>query len=338
MKLRYIIPIVLIVIIGTSIFYFNMQQTQPLIVFCADAYTIKISEMLSLFHNQTGIPVAPVRGGGSLALARDIAGGLPVSVFVSVALEAYTQRYLQSRYSGWAIAFATDEMVIAYSNATLLNPAAKQIIDLFERARSTNSNYDYFLAFNNLTSGVVKVGISNPNDDPAGFRGWLVLKMAGYLYANSTDYFVNRISKNKGNVTGIHAAELVFPLVYGQIHFLFIYKSSAIAKKLNYISLPPQINLGEQKYSQFYSMFSINLEKGPIFGSPIYLSISVPKDAVNINAAFKFVEFVIENNTLLSKYGLKPLVPSLLFNSTAVPNEILNLIKSNKVIIAGSLP
>jgi molybdate/tungstate transport system substrate-binding protein len=102
--------------------------------------------------------------------------------------------------------------------------------------------------------------------------------------------------------------------------------------------LPPQINLGEQKYSQFYSMFSINLEKGPIFGSPIYLSISVPKDAVNINAAFKFVEFVIENNTLLRKYGLKPLVPLLLFNSTAVPNEILNLIKSNKVIVAGSLP
>jgi molybdate/tungstate transport system substrate-binding protein len=341
MKKRFIIiilAILIIAIIAISLYYFNMQQSQPLIVYCADAYTIEINELLSLFHNQTGIPVAPVHGGGSLALAREIAAGAYVSAFVSVALEAYTQSYLQSRYSGWAIAFVTDEMSIAYSNATLSNPIAKQIIDLFEKARNTNSSHYYFLAFNNLTSGIVKVGIANPNNDPAGFRGWLVLKIAGYVYANSTDYFVNRIIMNKGNITGSHAAELVFPLVYGQIQFLFIYRSAAIAKKLYYIPLPPQINLGSQKYFQFYSKFSVNLAKGPIYGSPIYLSISIPKDATNIHIAFKFVEFVIDHNVLLAKYGLNPLIPSLLFNSTNVPNEIINLIKSNKIIMAGSLP
>jgi len=341
MKKRFIViilAVLILIIVTISLYYFNIQQSQPLIVYCADAYTIEINELLSLFHNKTGIPVAPVHGGGSLALAREIAGGVPVSTFVSVALEAYTQPYLKSRYSGWAISFVTDEMSIAYSNATLLNPIAKQIIDLFEKARNTNSTYDYFLAFSNLTSGIIKVGIANPNDDPAGFRGWLVLKMAGYLYANSTDFFVNRIVKNNGNVTGSHAAELVSPLVYGQIQFLFIYRSAAIAKKLYYIPLPPQINLGSQKYSQFYSKFKIDLAKGPIYGSPIYLSISVPKDATNIDATYKFVEFVIENNVLLTKYGLNPLIPSLLFNNTNVSEEIMNLIKSNKVIIAGSLP
>jgi molybdate/tungstate transport system substrate-binding protein len=334
------IAILMVIIAFSAIVLYRVYVTPaspPLQAYVADAYEGEATAMLQSFHHQSGIPVAPPDTGGSFALARQIAEGERASVFISVVLNAYTENYLQGAYSGWAIAFASDQMVLAYSNATLQSKDGAALIELFKRAYSLNSSALYFNAFSNLTSGSFRIGISDPNSDPAGFRAFLVLEMAGYLYAGSSQYFVHRVIINHSNVTASNAAELVTPLTTGNIQFLFIYKSSALSKGLGMIQLPPDVNLGSPSYSRFYSRFSYNLTTGQVSGSPIYLYISVPATSPDKQEAFQFVSFVVKNSFVLSGFGLVPLSPAFLYNSTVPPMQITNLVLQGYLQYEGAL-
>ncbi len=68
----------------------------PLISFSADAYSIEATNLLNSFAQSTGVPVAPVKSGGSFADAIKIAAGAPDDVFISVALSATGPRYLKN--------------------------------------------------------------------------------------------------------------------------------------------------------------------------------------------------------------------------------------------------
>ena len=86
-------------------------------------------------------------------------------------------------------------------------------VSQFASANSTNSTTLYSEAYSNLTSGLVKVGISDPNSDPAGFRAWINLEIAGFEYHNGNrSYFENRMIKRGGSVSAANAADLVSPL------------------------------------------------------------------------------------------------------------------------------
>jgi molybdate/tungstate transport system substrate-binding protein len=290
------------------------------------------------FTNTTGILMAPPKAAGSLLLARQISQGNPVSVFISVARPAVQPLYLGNESSGWAIAFATDQMALAYTNASLQNPEASTALAAYNSAAASNTTAKWNNFFSVLSSGSVKVGFGNPNADPAGYRGWIVLEAAGQAFGQNSSSFVNRIIFNGGNVTGSSAADLVGPLETGQIQFLFIYKSAAIAHKLNYLHLPDQVNLGSTKYSKFYAEFSYKLTSGAQKGGLVALYITVPKDSTDTPDSLQFVVFVVKNSpTLLSSYGLVPLSPARLYNSTTVPEPLQELITEGYLEPSGTL-
>lgn len=111
----------------------------PLISFSADAYTAEANALLNGFSQSTGASVAPVKSGGSFADANQIAAGAPDDVFISVALSATGPRYLKNLSSNWAIGFATDQMVIAYSNATSSSSSGGTVVALGNAAAETLS-------------------------------------------------------------------------------------------------------------------------------------------------------------------------------------------------------
>ncbi|MEM3856943.1 MAG: molybdate ABC transporter substrate-binding protein, partial [Thermoprotei archaeon] len=83
---RYVaLILVAIIILGVGVAVYagtkNKSETSPLLVDTADAYTAEVSDLISLYHNSTGEPVAPPKGGGSFTLAREIAQGEPSDVF-----------------------------------------------------------------------------------------------------------------------------------------------------------------------------------------------------------------------------------------------------------------
>ena len=310
--------------------------SSPLILYSADSFVIEAAMLESAFTNSTGIAMAPPKSGGSLLLASEIAQGNPVSAFISLSHGAVTAAHLGNESSGWAIAFASDQMALAYSNATLQNSAANAAITACNSALAANTTAAWNTCLTMMTSGSVKVGFGNPNADPSGYRGWIVLEAAGQAYANNSSLYENRLISNNGNVTAASAADLIAPLQTGQIQFLFIYKSSAIAHKLNYVQLPAQVNLGSAKYSEFYSQFSYQLSTGVETGGVIRLWITVPADSTDTADSLQFVVFVVKNSSMmLSPFGLVPITPAKLYNSTAVPQPLQTLVNQGYLQLSG---
>jgi molybdate/tungstate transport system substrate-binding protein len=309
----------------------------PLTSFSADAYTAEVTSLLNGFSTSTGAQVAPVKSGGSFADANQIAAGAPDDVFVSVALSATSSQYLKNLTSNWAVGFASDQVVLAYSNAT--QAAATSVIDLATKAAKSNATSDWNAFFAALTSGGVKVGISNPVSDPAGLRGWLVLEAAGYLYSGGDQQaYVSPLLQNDANVTGTSAAALVAPLQAGQIQFLFIYKSAAVSDGLKFIALDPHVNLGSATLGSFYSQFSYTDSAGKTVGAPIILCITVPLSSVDTAEALQFVQYVVQNAKGLSSFGLQPFPTALLYSNVSPPAPIEALVSQGLISEAGALP
>lgn len=336
------IVIVAIIVIGTVAYLTTrtstmMSKKTQVIIYVADAYTEEACCIGKCFSSATGIPVLSPESGGSFQLAREISSpNAQVTVFMPVALSAVND--LGNENPGWAIAFVSDQITIAYTNASISsNSYAQTALYYAKEAISTGNSSDWYEFYYVLTSGKVKVGISNPNTDPAGFRAWINLEIAGYLLANNTYYFYDRMLNNHGNVTASNAAELVPELESGAIQFLYIYRSAAVAKGLDYIQLPAKLNLGCYKCSSFYVMFNYTLNTGALKGSPVYLFITIPKNTNNYNEATDFVIYVIEHSSILKKFDLCPLQPAILFNSTAVPPQIASLLTEGKLIEGGTL-
>jgi molybdate/tungstate transport system substrate-binding protein len=311
-----------------------------LILYSADAYVNESTRLANAFSNTSGIAFAPPKSAGSSALGQQIAEGNPVSVFISVSKTAVQNTTLKNESSGWAVAFATDQMGLAYTNSSGQSQTVTAVVNSFKSAVTSNTTGAWYDFYSNLTSGQVKVGISNPNADPAGYRAWIVLEAAGKNYANNSSYFVNRIRSNGGNVTGASAADLVAPLQSGNIQFLFIYKSDISSLKLNLLQLPSAVNLGSPSYNTYYSQFTYNTTTGLQKGSAIVLWITVPKDSTNYNESVQFVVFVLQNyKTILSGFGLVYISPPKLYNDTSsdVPTELGQLLGQGSLAYAGPL-
>ena len=301
----------------------------PLVSYSADAYATETTALLSSFSKTTGIPVAPVISGGSNADASSIEAGAPDDVFISSALSATAPSHLGNLSSNWAIGFASDQVVIAYSNATLANSAASEIVSQGQAAAKSNATSDWNSFFTALTSGSTKVGISNPVADPGGLRGWLVLEAAGYLYSGGNQSaYVSPLLKSGANVTGANSAALVAPLQSGQIQFLFIYKSAAISDGLGYLALDSHVNLSNPNLAAYYSQFSYTDSAGKTHGAPIVLVVTVPLSSVNTSEALEFVQYLVKNSASLSSYGLVIPAKDLLYSSVTAPQTLPSAIQA----------
>jgi molybdate/tungstate transport system substrate-binding protein len=310
----------------------------PLISYSADAYATEVTSLLNGFAAKTGAQVAPLKSSGSFADANQIAAGAPDDVFVSVALTATSSQYLKNLTSNWAVGFASDQMVLAYSNSTQ-TAAATNVIGFANTAAASNATSDWNAFFAALTSGGVKLGIGNPVSDPAGLRGWLVLEAAGYLYSGGNQQaYATPLIQSSSNVTGTNAAALVAPLQGGQIQFLFIYKSAAVLDGLKFLTLDSHVNLGSPSLGSFYSQFSYTDSAGKSAGAPIVLCITIPLSAVNTAEALQFVQYVIQNARTLSTSGLQPLTVAQLYHNAPPPTLIQALVSQGLIVDAGALP
>ena len=354
------VVVVIIIVLAASVGYFALSTetsivsstvnstkatantfANPLLMYSADAYTNESAFLEKGFTAQTGIPMATPIAAGSSTLSADIAAGDPVSVFLSVSRTAVQGPALGSEFPGWAVAFAADQMGIAYSNATASSAGGKTVIAAYNTAVSTNTTADWYAFFNNLTSGSVKIGISNPNTDPAGFRAWIVLELAGIAYDGGVaneQYFANRMLTNQGNITGASAASLVPALLTGQIQFLFIYKSDIASEGLSLVQLSSGVNLGLQPCNTFYEQATYMTTAGVQKGSAIVLWLSVPKDSTDPTDSVNFVVYTIENyQNVLKNFGLVNLVPAQLYNTTGytVPVPLVSLLNTGTLVDEG---
>jgi molybdate/tungstate transport system substrate-binding protein len=290
------------------------KEKVPLKVYCAGSLVIPFEEAENEFeslHPDVDVQLEPH---GSIQVIRQITDLHRPGDVVAVADESLIPDLMYRKaggdgrnYTDWYLTFGENEMVVAFTNKS--------------RYSSEITEENWYLI---LSRPDVKVGLSNPMLDAAGYRALMVVKLAESKYPSNKlfgtvfgDHFDPPLQVRKvGPVTTIILPEILRPsddhvvvrdgsifllslLETGGIDYAFEYRSVAEGKNLQWISLPPSINLGSKEYAKnyrnvnvilgFQRFSSIGTER---VGLPIVYAVTIPYSAAHPEIAKEFVDYI----------------------------------------------
>ncbi len=242
-------------------------------------------------------------------------------------------------YADWTIMFATNEIVLAYTNRS-------------KYADEISAENWYQI----LRRPDVKFGFSNPNDDPCGYRSQMVIQLAE-LYYNDSKIYDDLVAKNSNlrfveengtyvlrmprsedinpNTSKLMIRSMEMELIHGietgEIDYYFIYRSVAQQHGHRFVELPPQINLGDPDYADFYRKVKVILANGKeVIGKPIIYGITIPKNAEHKEYAEKFVELILseKGRKILEELGQPPLTLAKADNVDKLPDVLKKYVET----------
>lgn len=294
------------------IFNLSFAQNNKLIIFHAGSFSLTMNKIIEEFKKENPYVTFEKEIAGSRECARKITElNKNCDVFVSSDYLVIEQ-LLFPQYADWHLKFANNEIVIAYNNRS-------------KKANEINlNNWWKILLDKNIT-----IGRADPNLDPCGYRTVISLKLAEKYYAQKK-LAQQIILKNKEHIRP-KEIDLISLLDLGFVDYIFIYRSVAEQHKFNYLQLPKEINLSDEKLNDYYKTVNLELSgknsKNKIiqFGEAISYSVTIPKNSLNKNLAIKFLEFMLEKNKgnkIIEEYGQKTTVPSYCVQFEKLPNEL----------------
>ncbi len=296
---------------------------EKVVVFHAGSLSVPFSEMEKAFEAKYPQFDVVRESAGSRACARKITDiHKPADVMASAAYKVIDNLLIPD-YAKFNIQFVTNEMAIAFT------PHSKYANEI-----NADNWVDIF-----LRDGV-KIGHSNPNLDPCGYRSILVTKLAEIYYKKPGFYekllgYGESYSNGEENKSKVivrpKETDLLGLLEAGAYDYLYIYKSVAEQHGLKYITLPPQVSLKDKKYSKFYkrATFKITGKKPGTFitkkGAPMVYGITVVQNEKenlprNKEGAVKFVNFVIspEGQAIMKRNGQGVINPPVITGDASI--------------------
>jgi molybdate/tungstate transport system substrate-binding protein len=218
----------------------------------------------------------------------------------------------------WLVKFASAEMVIAYS------PNSHYHVDLDKAKRGEIPWYHV------LSEPGFKFGRTDPELDPKGYYMIIAAKLSNLYYHDPT-IKQKILGDDDRNPKQVFAEEtLITTLETGQLDAIAAYKHEAIPKGLPYITLPPQINLANPTYSDFYKRASYTLQHTgqTIYGESVYFAVTIPRTVKNSDGAISFVKFLLsaDGQHILQSQGLNHIQkPIFEGNMDKIPSAIRNI-------------
>jgi len=175
----------------------------------------------------------------------------------------------------------------------------------------------------------VQIGRSNPDTDPSGYQILLMLKLAEIHYQRPG--LAERILANapETNVRDTET-ELIPALQSGQIDYLGIYRSDAIQLGLDYVKLPPQVNLSDPRYASLYARASVETKNGTITGKPIVYAVTIPTNAAHARQARAWIAALLssQGSAIMARSGFAPLRPAYVSDPRRIPVSLRSLVRS----------
>ncbi len=178
-------------------------------------------------------------------------------------------------YADWYAGFATNAVTFVYT------PRSRSA------DRISSKNWYELLA-----QPGVQIGRSNPDTDPSGYQTVQMLQLAERYYHQPGLAAKILANAPKTNMRDTET-ELIAALQSGQIDYLAIYRSDARQHKFKYLELPPEIDLGDAKYSGFYAHGVAHTANGDLTGKPIVYAVTIPFDAPQREWALEWVQFLL---------------------------------------------
>ncbi len=290
---------------------------EQIIIFHAGSLSVPFSQIAKNFEKKYPQYNVIQEAAGSRACARKITDLHRKADVMASADYKVIDNLLRPDYAKFNILFATNEMVIAYTSKSKYADKINQ-----------NNWMDILL------KPGVKVGHSNPNLDPCGYRAMIVAKLAGIYYHKPKffnelfgygDYYTPGVENPNKVIVRPKETDLLGLLETGAFDYLFIYKSVAMQHHLKYISLPPQISLKSKKYASFYKQasFKVTGKKPGTFivkkGAPMVYGITIPQNKKeglppNEKGAVLFVKFVLSpaGQAIMKKNGQGVINPPII--------------------------
>jgi len=253
---------------------------------------------------------------GSLGAARMIHDRLrSPDVFIS-ADPSVNEKILMGSQNGelvtWFLTLASSQLVLAY------NPSSK-FVDKFKAAEAGT-----LLWYEVLKTPGLRFGRGDPRTDPKGYRTLFLFELAGRFYQLPE---LPRLLGAPINPAQVFPETVLLARVQsGQFDAGIFYKHEVVAHKLPFVSFPPDINLGDPKFSAAYAQTSYTTPSGGhVVGAPILFTITIPRTVKNKVAAEAFVRFMLTSNELLKEFGLGNVEHRAGGDITQAPAELRSL-------------
>ena len=239
--------------------------------------------------------------GGSTKMARMISELHKPADIMASADFAVIDKTLIPQYAAWNIRFATNQIVLCYTETSKY---ADQI--------NRDNWYDI------LARKEVVWGHSDPNLDPCGYRSLMVLQLAEKFYKLPGLYdrlIANRPRKN----IRVKSVELISLLKTGNMDYAWEYLSVAVQHELKYVSLSSHINLGDYNYDAFYKQASVKVTGNKPgtwttrSGKSCTYGITMIRDCANARRAEQFLAYLLDPDgglKVLSEMGQPSFIPA----------------------------
>ncbi|MCD4772370.1 MAG: tungstate ABC transporter substrate-binding protein WtpA [Bacteroidales bacterium] len=214
-------------------------------------------------------------------------------------------------YAKWNIKFASNEMVIAFTEKSKYH----------NKINKTNW-------FNILLKEDIFYGRSDPNSDPCGYRSVLTTKLAADYYNNPE--LPEKLLSKDNNFIRPKEVDLLSLLENNTIDYIFIYRSVAEQHKLNFILLPDSINLKKPELSDYYSRVSVKIKgkkPGEFItqkGEPMVYGITLLDKAPNKPTANAFMDFLLSKEQgmkIMEENGQPSVIPSVTKTFNNIPEK-----------------
>ncbi len=323
---------ILIFSLGIIGWYMVERPSGELVIYHAGSMTDVVEGYASILRRE-GIRVLNEPSGSIDAIRKVVDMGKKCDLVISADYRLIPA-LMFGEHAEWCLKYASNEMVIAHSSKSRY---AGEI------------NEENWLEI--LLRDDVRVGFSDPNKDPCGYRAVMVLALASLYYDD--DRPLRMLREHAGitymmNESGVYldctglkpdsvrvfvrskSVDLIALVEAGMLDYAFEYRNVAVSRGLSYVELPDELNLVDPELEDWYAKVSLKLMATgggakTLKASPIVYGLTVPLDAQHENTAKRFIRLLLsdEGRGILEESGFRPIRPEIIGEAPKWLTELL---------------
>lgn len=291
-------------------FLYGCDNKKELTVFHAGSLSRPFRELKQAFEKEHPDIRVSLEASGSRVCCRKISDLKRNADLVAVADYQVIEDLLFPEFASWYICFATNRLVIAFSDHSRYGE---------EISKDTWPEI--------LTRPDVNFGHSDPDLDPCGYRSIFSWQLESFRRNDETLYEKLRKADKPRNIRPFEM-ELTALLQNFAIDYAFTYESVAKQFNLKFISLHPESDLGSPEFRELYEKASVEVTgKTPgsssrVMGKYISYAFTVPENTKNRDEAILFAEFILKNTKTFTDNFQPVFLPALGSNSAILPEKL----------------
>ncbi|MFO7614207.1 MAG: substrate-binding domain-containing protein [Bacteroidales bacterium] len=278
----------------------KQEISGDVIIFHAGSLSVPFRLIANEFEKEYPGTRVLLESAGSVASARKITDLKKPCDIMASADYRIIEELLIPDHTAWHIPFASNEMVIAFTEKS----SGSSVIN--------DQNWPGVIAGQDI-----RFGRSDPDSDPCGYRTLMTFQLAEEYY--SLPGLTQQLMGKDRKYIRPKEVDLLALLEIREIDFIFIYKSVAIQHGLTFIELPGEINLRDPELDAHYRQAVVSIigsKPGTtidIHGEAMIYSVTMLDKAPNPEAASAFLALLLDNQAglkIMSSSGQKPVVPA----------------------------